>query len=64
LVELLDAAGWLPVVTGGPSELQLTATVAGTAGLDLGGATDFHTLGGVLAGAEVVVTGNTGPAHL
>lgn len=64
LVELLDAAGWLPVVTGGPSERQLTATVAGTAGLDLGGATDFHTLGGVLAGAEVVVTGNTGPAHL
>lgn len=64
LVELLEGAGWRPVVTGGPGERQLTATVAGAAGLDLGGATNFSTLAGVLAGAEVVVTGNTGPAHL
>ena len=64
LVELLEASGLQPVVTGGPGERQLTATVAGSAGLDLGGATDFATLAGVLAGAEVVVTGNTGPAHL
>ncbi len=64
LVELLHGAGWRAVVTGGPGERQLTATVAGSAGLDLGGATDFTTLAGVLAGADVVVTGNTGPAHL
>jgi ADP-heptose:LPS heptosyltransferase len=38
--------------------------VAGAAGLDLGGQTDLRSLAGVLAGASVVVTGNTGPAHL
>lgn len=64
LVELLHGAGWRVVVTGGPAERDLTATVAGVAGRDLGGATDFTTLAGVLAGADVVVTGNTGPAHL
>lgn len=64
LVELLHGAGWRVVVTGGATERQLTATVAGNAGLDLGGATDFTTLTGVLAGADVLVTGNTGPAHL
>ncbi|MFD1214584.1 glycosyltransferase family 9 protein, partial [Arthrobacter sp. GCM10027362] len=30
----------------------------------LGGRTDLRGLAGVLAGASVVVTGNTGPAHL
>lgn len=63
-VELLTAAGHRVVVTGGPRERELTATVAGTAGLDLGGRTDLRSLAGVLAGASVVVTGNTGPAHL
>jgi ADP-heptose:LPS heptosyltransferase len=38
--------------------------VAGPSGLDLGGQTDLETLAGVLASAEVVVAGNTGPAHL
>jgi ADP-heptose:LPS heptosyltransferase len=32
--------------------------------LDLGGATDFAGLAGVLAGADAAVVGNTGPAHL
>ncbi|NKX54138.1 glycosyltransferase family 9 protein [Arthrobacter mobilis] len=63
-VELLTAAGHRVVVTGGPQERELTATVAGAAGLDLGGRTDLHGLAGVLAGASVVVSGNTGPAHL
>jgi ADP-heptose:LPS heptosyltransferase len=63
-VELLTAAGHRVVVTGGPAERELTATVAGAAGLDLGGQTDLRSLAGVLAGASVVVTGNTGPAHL
>ncbi|WP_053743498.1 glycosyltransferase family 9 protein [Streptomyces sp. NRRL WC-3618] len=41
------------------------ARLAGRHGLDLGGATaDLHELAGVLAGAGVVVTGNTGPMHL
>ncbi|AUI50011.1 glycosyltransferase family 9 protein [Arthrobacter crystallopoietes] len=63
-VELLIAAGYRVVVTGGPAEAELTATVAGPDGLDLGGRTDLHSLAGVLAGASAVVTGNTGPAHL
>jgi ADP-heptose:LPS heptosyltransferase len=38
--------------------------VAGSAGLDLGGRTTLAELADVLAEAEVVVVGNTGPAHL
>ena len=63
-VELLEGAGHRVVVTGGPGETELTATVAGPSGIDLGGRTDLQTLAGVLARAEAVVTGNTGPAHL
>ncbi|MEZ2388982.1 glycosyltransferase family 9 protein [bacterium RCC_150] len=63
-VELLQGAGRRVVVTGGPGETALTATVAGPSALDLGGRTDFRTLAGVIAGASVLITGNTGPAHL
>ncbi|PPF61852.1 glycosyl transferase [Clavibacter michiganensis] len=63
-VRLLHEAGIEVVVTGGPSEAGLTATVAGTDGVDLGGDTPLPTLAAVLARASVVVTGNTGPAHL
>ena len=63
-VELLAGAGYRVVVTGGPAERSLTATVAGPSAKDLGGPTDLSTLAGVLAGADAVVTGNTGPAHL
>jgi ADP-heptose:LPS heptosyltransferase len=63
-VELLEGAGHRVVVTGGRGETGLTATVAGPSALDLGGRTDLRTLAGVLAGAEALVTGNTGPAHL
>ena len=63
-VELLAAAGHRVIVTGGPAETRLTATVSGVAGLDLGGRTDLPALAGVLAGASAVVVGNTGPAHL
>ena len=63
-VELLEGAGHRVVVTGGPDETTLTATVAGPSALDLGGRTDLRTLSGVIAGASAVVTGNTGPAHL
>lgn len=63
-VELLTAAGFRVVVTGGPDEVGLTSTVAGPEALDLGGRTDLAGLGSVLAGATAVVTGNTGPAHL
>jgi ADP-heptose:LPS heptosyltransferase len=63
-VELLEAYGHRVVVTGTPGETSLTATVAGPSASNLGGRTDLRTLAAVLAGAAVVVTGNTGPAHL
>jgi ADP-heptose:LPS heptosyltransferase len=63
-VELLQAYGHRVVVTGGPGETSLTATVAGPSARNLGGGTNLRTLAAVLAGAAVVVTGNTGPAHL
>lgn len=47
-----------------PGERALTAEVAGEYGLDLGGRTDLRQLSGVLAGADALVAGNTGPAHL
>ena len=67
LVDTLVARGRRVVVTGGPGEIPLTAEVAGTPRrevLDLGGRTDLAELAEVLAAADVVVVGNTGPAHL
>ncbi|WP_062350474.1 glycosyltransferase family 9 protein [Herbidospora yilanensis] len=64
LVELLARHGHPVVVTGSPGERELTARVAGRHGADLGGGTTLAELAGVLAGARVVVAGNTGPAHL
>ncbi|MBT2501140.1 glycosyltransferase family 9 protein [Curtobacterium sp. ISL-83] len=52
------------VITGSPGEAELTSEVAGDTGIDLGGRTSPAELAAVLAGAEVVVVGNTGPAHL
>ncbi|MEV4313906.1 glycosyltransferase family 9 protein [Actinocrispum sp. NPDC049592] len=63
-VVALRAEGWQVLVTGGPREKDLTARVAGDAGVDLGGRTSYRELAGVLAGAAAVVVGNTGPAHL
>jgi ADP-heptose:LPS heptosyltransferase len=67
LVALLVDAGRRVVVTGSAGERALTARVAGPphpAVLDLGGETSFAELAEVLAGADAVVVGNTGPAHL
>ncbi|GGH45556.1 glycosyltransferase family 9 protein [Microbacterium album] len=65
-VRRLRAEGWDVVVTGGPAERELTALVSdgGTQALDLGGTTGLATLAGILSRARVVVTGNTGPAHV
>jgi ADP-heptose:LPS heptosyltransferase len=52
------------LVTGGPGERALTAAVAGTRGVDLGGATTLAEMAALLDGAAAVVVGNTGPAHL
>ena len=64
LVEALTARGHRVLVTGAPSERELTALVSGAAGEDWGGRTSLGGLGHVLAGARVVAVGNTGPAHL
>jgi ADP-heptose:LPS heptosyltransferase len=62
---LLTDRGHQVVVTGAPSERRLTAEVAGTsAAHDLGGRTSLPELAAVLDRADVVVVGNTGPAHL
>ena len=55
------------VVTGGHGELALCAAVAGQPRpevLNLAGRTGLAALAEVLAAADVVVCGNTGPAHL
>ena len=64
LVQALLSAGHRVVVTGGPAERALTAAVRAPGAVDLGGATDLAQLADVLRRAEVVVVGNTGPAHL
>jgi ADP-heptose:LPS heptosyltransferase len=67
LVAALSAAGREVVVTGAPSERDLTAFVAGPVRpgvTDLGGSTSLPELAGVLARADAVIVGNTGPAHL
>jgi ADP-heptose:LPS heptosyltransferase len=63
-VEALADAGRRVVVTGGPAERGLTAAVAGSRGIDLGGATSLAGMAALLDGADAVVVGNTGPAHL
>ncbi|MEU4741260.1 glycosyltransferase family 9 protein [Actinosynnema sp. NPDC023658] len=63
-VTALVEAGHRVLVTGGPNETELTRHVAGTHGVDLGGRTTFAELAGLLARADAVVVGNTGPAHL
>jgi ADP-heptose:LPS heptosyltransferase len=61
----LGAAGHRVLVTGTRADAALTAYVAARAGAsDLGGRTDVAELAAVLAGAEVVIAPNTGPAHL
>ena len=63
-VDALADAGYRVLVTGGPGERALTAAVAGTRGVDLGGATTLAEMAALLDGAAAVVVGNTGPAHL
>ena len=63
-VAALVEAGHRVVVTGSRAESALTALVADGLALDLAGAVDLAGLAAVLAGAEVVVAPNTGPAHL
>src|SRR5204863_3925366 len=62
LADLLVASGRTVVVTGGPDEVELTREVTPPGAIDVGGRTGWAELAWVLAGAGVVVVGNTGPA--
>lgn len=67
LVERLADHGHRVVVTGGPNEQDLVRTVAGTERDEVSALIrpiSLAALAGVLDRASVVVTGNTGPAHL
>jgi ADP-heptose:LPS heptosyltransferase len=67
LVDALVKRGTSVAVTGAPAERDLTAAVARgprARVADLGGRTSLAQLAGVLARADAVVIGNTGPAHL
>nr|WP_203916573.1 HAD-IIIA family hydrolase [Rugosimonospora africana] len=64
IVAALTAAGRRVVVTGGPDERELTAQVAGDVASDRGGDYDLAGLARLIAGADALVSGNTGPAHL
>jgi ADP-heptose:LPS heptosyltransferase len=64
MVRALVAAGHRVLVTGGDTERDLTAQVAGDVAVDLGGRTSLATLAAVYARSRVVVVPNTGPAHL
>lgn len=67
LVDALVGEGRRVVVTGAAADAALTAFVAGAPRPevdDLGGRTSLAELGAVLRGAEAIVVGNTGPAHL
>lgn len=66
LARELGERGRRIVVTGSAEERGLTRSVAaaGHDAVDLGGRCDLAALGAVLARAEAVAVGNTGPAHL
>ncbi len=62
---LAKETGRTVVTTGGQEEAGAAEEVARAAGgLSVAGRTDFGALVGVLAGAELFVSGNTGPMHL
>jgi ADP-heptose:LPS heptosyltransferase len=75
LVAALLRAGRAVALTGAPADATVTTRVARLAGrllgdepaaplLDLAGRTSFAELASVLAAADCLVSGNTGPAHL
>jgi ADP-heptose:LPS heptosyltransferase len=63
-VVALVGTGYRVAVTGSAAERSLTAAVAGSEAIDLGGRTDLPRLAALMRSADVLITGNTGPAHL
>jgi ADP-heptose:LPS heptosyltransferase len=64
MVHALYEAGWSVVVTGSAGERDLCRSVAGGIAEDRSGTTSYPELASLLATAQCVVVGNTGPAHL
>ena len=66
VVTALAATQRTVVVTGGREEVWLSAFVSGDHSnvFDLGGTVTFRELGRTIAGADALMTGNTGPMHL
>jgi ADP-heptose:LPS heptosyltransferase len=66
VAESLARRGYAVAVTGSAGEKELTHQVSDkvTGSLDLGGKTDLSTLIALVARANVVVSNDTGPAHL
>lgn len=64
--ELSKALGAPVVITGSAAEAELASYVAGDGAgrVSVAGETDLETLLGVLAGARLFVSSNTGPMHL
>ena len=66
LARLLTDSGRAVVLTGSAGEAELTARIRAEApgAVDLAGTCSTLELAGVLSGASVLVSGNSGPAHL
>jgi ADP-heptose:LPS heptosyltransferase len=66
VVAVLAARGRRVLVTGDREEVRVTAFVSGDHPhvSDIGGRLTLRQLGALLARAEAVITGNTGPMHL
>jgi ADP-heptose:LPS heptosyltransferase len=64
VAKALIGGGYAVAVTGNAKEKELTRRVAIPGSSDLGGRTDLATLIGLVAQASLVVSNDTGPAHL
>ena len=64
LAQALSADGHRVVVFGGPSELAITAEVAGAHAMDLGGRTSLAVLAAALGECQILVSNDSGPLHL
>jgi len=67
LVEVLRRRGWNVAVTGSPDERNLCRYVAGPRHhrvRNVAGTKSFAQLAQIVTGAQAIVVGNTGPAHL
>lgn len=64
VAEALTRRDYTTAITGNVKEKELTRRVAVPGSLDLGGKTDLSTLIALVSRASVVVSNDTGPAHL